>query len=148
MTMALPFRKPSAQPSVVLTHKTQKEKTMDDIKDKQILIHKVFGAESGQALKQCYFIRHGNTYTFYDKDGNEKAGDVKTGEDFSFTLDEVPDVHWTLSITNPVGPDKLIGKWNDSIDPAQADGEYQAQAGGTGEEEEDTNAASASGYAS
>ena len=121
---------------------------MDEAKDKQILIHKVFGAESGQALKECYFIRHGNTYTFYDKDGNEKAGDIKRGEDFWFTLDEVPDVNWTLSITNPEGPDKLIGKWNDSTNPIEADGEYQAQAGGTGEGEEDSNAASAGGYTS
>jgi len=120
---------------------------MDEIRDKQISIHEVIGGESGQALKDCYFIRHGNIYTFYDKDGNEKAGDVHVGQDFSFTLDELPDVKWTLSITNPEGPSKLSGKWNDSIDPAQADGEYQAQAGGTGEEE-DTSAASAGGYAS
>ena len=120
---------------------------MGDIKEKQIFIHEVIGGESGQALKDCYYIRHGNTYTFYDKDGNEKAVDVKIGEDFRFTLDGLPDVNWTLSITNPEGPDKLSGKWNDTIDPTQADGEYQAQAGGTGEGE-DTSAASAGGYSS
>lgn len=120
---------------------------MGETTDKQIFIHKVFGGESGKALIECYFIRHGNTYTFYDKDGNEKAGDVKAGKDFGFTLDEVPDVNWTLSITNPEGPDKLSGKWNDSTNPTEADGEYQAQAGGIGEEE-DTNAASAGGYTS
>lgn len=114
--------------------------------DKQILIHTITsGGESGEALINCYFIRHGNTYTFYDKDGNEKAGDIKVGEDFWFTLDELPNVNWTLSITNPEGPDKLTGKWNDSIDPSLADGSYQAQAGGSGEEG-DTSAASASGY--
>ena len=120
---------------------------MGDTKEKQIFIHNVIGGESGQALKECWFIRQGNTYSFYDKDGNEKAGDIKVGEDFRFTLDGMPDVNWTLSITNPEGPDKLSGKWNDSTNPTLADGEYQAQAGGTGEEE-DTNAASASGYAS
>ena len=120
---------------------------MGEIKDKQILIHAVIGGESGKALKECYFIRHGNTYTFFDKDGNEKAGDIKVGEDFSFTLDGMPDVNWTLSITNPEGPAKLSGKWKDSTNPIEADGEYQAQAGGTGEEE-DTSAASAGGYAS
>ena len=118
---------------------------MGETTDKQIFIHKIFGGESGQALIECYFIRHGNTYTLYHKDGNEKAGDVKTGKDFSFTLDEVPDVNWTLSITNPVGPDKLLGKWSDSSDPALADGSYQAEAGGSGDPEE-PNAASAGSY--
>jgi len=121
---------------------------MGDTNDKPIFIHAVIGGPSGEALIKCYFLRHGNTYTFFDKDGTEKASNIKVGEDFSFTLDGLPDVNWTLSITNPEGPEKLSGRWNDSIDPAQADGEYQAQAGGTGEEEEDTNAASAGGYPS
>lgn len=118
---------------------------MGDIQDKNILIHDVIGGESGQALIDCYFVRHGNTYTFYDSDGTEKATDIHVGKDFSFTLDRVPDINWTLSITNPVGPDKLLGKWNDSKDPALADGSYQAEAGGTGEEG-DANAATAGGY--
>ena len=122
---------------------------MADKNDKNIYIHNVIGGESGKALIDCYFVRQGNRYTFYDSDDTEKASDIKIGEEFSFHLDRVPDVTWTLSITNPVGPDKLLGKWNDSSDPAQVDGEYQAQAGGTGEEEGeegDTNAASAGGY--
>ncbi len=90
---------------------------MGDTKDKQISIHAVIGGPSGEALIKCYFIRHGNTYTFYDKDGNEKASNIKIDEDFRFTLDELPDVNWTLSITNPQGPDKLSGKWTDSILP-------------------------------
>jgi len=119
---------------------------MGDTKDKQIVIHEISsGGESGQALIDCYYIRHGNIYTFYDKDGTEKAGDIKVGEDFWFTLDELPHVNWTLSITNPEGPDKLAGKWNNSVDPSLADGSYQAQAGGSGEEG-DANAASVGGY--
>ena len=118
-----------------------------DTREKDILIRDIIGGESGRALINCYYLRHGNTYTFYDKDGNEKATDIKIGEDFSFTLDELPNVNWILSITNPHGPDRLDGKWNNSVDPSLADGEYQAQAGGVGEEgEEDTNAASAGGY--
>ncbi|HXQ36957.1 MAG TPA: hypothetical protein VN843_23295 [Anaerolineales bacterium] len=113
-----------------------------EAKDKNIKIHNVIGGISGKALIECYFNRHGNTYTFYDKDGNEKAADIKVGEDFWFTLDEVPDVNWTLSITNPVGPDRLLGKWSDSANPTLADGSYQAEAGGSGEEEE-PNVASA-----
>ena len=118
---------------------------MGETQDKKILIHAVIGGDSGKALIDCYFTRHGNTYTFFDKDGNEKAGDIKVGKEFSFKLDGLPHVDWTLSITNPVGPDKLNGKWNDSSDPSQADGSYQAEAGGSGEEE-DANAASAGGY--
>lgn len=115
--------------------------------DKQILIKEITsGGQQGDALINCYFIRHGNTYTFYDHDGNEKAGDIKVGEDFWFTLNDLPDVNWTLSITNPEGPDKLRGKWNDSANPTLADGSYQAEAGGSGEEEGDANAASAGGY--
>ena len=118
---------------------------MADKNDKNIYIHNVIGGESGKALIDCYFVRQGNTYTFYDSDGTEKATDIKVGEDFSFPLDHVPDVNWTLSITNPVGPDKLLGKWSDSSDPALADGSYQAEAGGSGDPEE-PNAASASSY--
>ena len=122
---------------------------MSDPKDTPIYIHEIIGGDSGKALIDCWFIRHGNTYSFYDKDGTEKASDVKVGESFPFTLDGMPDVDWTLAITNPVGPDKLRGTWTNTVDPTLADGEYQAQAGGTGEEEgedEDTNAASAGGY--
>ena len=114
-------------------------------KEKNIVIDQVIGGDSGQALIGCYYTRQGNTYSFYDKEGNEKATDIHVDQDFWFTLPQLPDVKWTLSITNPEGPDKLAGKWNDSTDPAMADGEYQAQAGGAGEEE-DSSAASASGY--
>ena len=119
---------------------------MSDIKDKQIVIkHIIGGGLSGEALKGCYFIRQGNIYTFYDQDGVEKAGNIKVGEDFRFTLDHPAGVDWTLSITNPEGPDKLTGKWNDSTNISQADGSYQAEAGGSGEEG-DADAASAAGY--
>jgi hypothetical protein len=118
---------------------------MADKNDKNIYIHNVIGGESGKALIDCFFVRQGNTYTFFDSDGTEKASDIKVGEDFSVQLDRVPDVNWTLSITNPVGPDKLLGRWNDSRDPALAEGSYQAEAGGSGDPEE-PNAASAGSY--
>lgn len=119
---------------------------MEETKDQDIVIKEITsGGQSGDALKGCYFVRHGNTYTFYDHSGNEKAGEIKIGEDFWFTLDDLPNVNWTLSITNPVGPGKLVGKWKDSSDPTLADGSYQAEAGGSGEEG-DANAASAAGY--
>jgi hypothetical protein len=121
---------------------------MGDTKDKEIIIkHITSGGLSGEALKGCWFIRHGNIYTFYDHDGVEKARDIHVGQHFSFTLDEAPDVNWTLSITNPEGPAKLTGSWKDSTNPALADGSYQAEAGGSGEEG-DADAASAAGYSS
>jgi len=118
---------------------------MADKNDQNIKIHNVIGGLSGKALIDCYFVRQGNKFSFYDKDGTEKASDIKIGEDFSFPLDRVPDVIWTLSITNPVGPDKLLGRWRDSSDPALAEGSYQAEAGGSGDPEE-PNAASAGSY--
>ena len=116
---------------------------MGDKQDKNIYIYNIIGGgPSGELLKGCYFIRQGNTYTFFDKHGEEKAGDIRGGKPFSFPMDGL---NWTLDITNPVGPDKLSGTWNDNIDPGLADGSYQAEAGGTGEEG-DANAASAGGY--
>jgi hypothetical protein len=121
---------------------------MGDTKDKEIIIkHISSGGLSGEALKGCYFMGQGNNYTFYDKDGNEKASKIKLGQPFSFVLDELKHVNWTLSITNPVGPDKLLGTWRNNIEPATADGSYQAEAGGSGEEG-DADAASAAGYSS
>lgn len=121
---------------------------MDETQDKEIVIKEITsGGVSGEALKGCYFVRHGNTYTFYDHDGIEKAGDIKVSEDFWFTLDDLPNVNWTLSITNPEGPAKLTGKWSNNADPSLADGSYQAEAGGSGEEG-DADAASAAGYSS
>jgi len=121
---------------------------MGDTKDKEIVINRITsGGLSGEALKGCYYMGQGNNYTFYDKDGNEKAGNIKVGKPFSFILDELQHVNWTLSITNPTGPDKLLGSWSNNVDPSLADGSYQAEAGGSGEEG-DANAASAAGYSS
>jgi hypothetical protein len=145
-TKALPNRKPSAQPSVVLTLKPQKEKNMDDVNEKRIVIDTVIGEPSGQQLLHCYFKEHGDTYNFHDKDHNVKGRDIKLDEQFRFTLDEDPDVTWSLTILKADGsPDrrKLIGSWNDNKDPSLADGEYQAQAGGSGEEEPTTASACA-----
>lgn len=117
---------------------------MDDLNEKRIVVESV-NPDSGGQLLQCYFKQHGNTYTFHDKDEKVKAGDIKLGEEFFFTLDEDPDVNWTMVITLAEHrPDRrtLFGNWNDSRNPSLADGEFQAQAGGSGEEEE-PNAASA-----
>jgi hypothetical protein len=118
---------------------------MGDPKDKNIYIHLVEGGDSGKDLLGCWYIRHGNTYDFYDKDRTRLKEGIKVDEPFEVVLDGLPDVHWNLAITNPVGPDKLAGIWSNNIDPTLADGSYQAEAGGTGEEE-DPHAASAGAY--
>lgn len=115
---------------------------MDDLKEKKIVVESVTPDSGGQLLK-CYFKQHGDTYTFHDKDDKVKASDIKLGEEFFFTLDEDQDVNWNMVITSAEHrPDrrKLSGNWGDSRDPSLADGEFQAQAGGSGEEEEPNTA--------
>jgi len=119
---------------------------MADPIEKRIVIDTVIGGDSGQRLLECYFKEHGDTYNFHDKDHNVKARDIKLNEEFCFNLDGDPGVDWCLVITKADGlPEsrKLVGTWNDQKDPSMADGEYQAQAGGSGEEEP----TSASAYA-
>ncbi len=115
---------------------------MGEKQDKNIVINNIVGGNSGQLLIGCYFTRHGNDYNFYDSEGTEKGTDITVNDPFHFKLDGID---WTLTITNPVGPDKLLGTWTDNVDPSAADGSYQAEAGGTGEEG-DPHAASAGAY--
>ena len=118
----------------------------DPLDPKKIVIDVVIGGTSGERLLKCYFKEHGDTYNFHDKDHSVKGRDIKLNEEFCFTLDGDPDVNWCLLINSAEGPPdtrKLTGNWNDGKDPSAADGEYQAQAGGSGEEEP----TSASAYA-
>lgn len=114
----------------------------DDKDDKKFYIDEVFGEEIGQLLKGCYYkLKNNGTYTFHDKDHTEKGRDITVPSEFKFKMDGID---WTLTL-NSNADEILKGGWWDGKDPANADGEYQAQAGGTGEEG-DTNAASAGGY--
>jgi len=117
----------------------------EEVKDKIYTIEHVFGGDIGQDLVGCYFkLKEDGKFTFHDKDKNPKAHDLGVPSSFSFRLDENPGIDWHLTLTEDTGK-MLTGGWQDGPDPANADGEYQAQAGGSGEEEE-PNAASAGGY--
>ena len=115
---------------------------MADISDK-IKIKEVSSPEADPLL-QCYFKpKQDGTYNFHDKDDRLKRRDITLGSEFSFVLDEVPGV-WHLVLDNdPADPNLYVGSWKTGTehDPSLADGTYQAEAGGAGEEE--PNAASA-----
>ena len=119
---------------------------MDDRTEKRIVIESFTGGEDGHQLLGCYFVQHGDSdsYSFYGKDEKLKAPDVRVGSEFQFTLDDSPGIDWTLTLAEvDQTPDrkKMRGGWNDSRDPALADGTYQAEAGGAGEEEPNASSA-------
>ena len=121
---------------------------MGDKKEKlTIVITSVSGPEEqGKHLVHCYYKpQSDDTYDFFDKEHKEKKKGVKIGEPFSFPLD----LHvYTLTLDpEPDKPEGYWGSWStrSSKDPSNAEGTYQAEAGGAGEEE-DPHAASAGGY--
>lgn len=75
-----------------------------------------------------------------------KGRDLRVGSDFSVHTDEKPGITWYPTLNSDAN-EVLTGNWFDGRDPSEADGTYQAQAGGSGAEE-DASAASAGGYAS
>ena len=109
--------------------------------EKRIPIKSFTGNEEGQNLVNCYFKQKPDgTYNFHDKDDKVKAQEITVGRAFRFELDEKPGVFWTLTLGSDAD-EILCGNWNDKDDPSLADGTYQAEAGGSGEEE--PNSASA-----
>lgn len=121
---------------------------MGDNNDNKIPIHGVAGGGHGPDLLNCYFTRNRNgTFDFFDKDGDPKHENIKIGAVFMFSLDEVPDVLWALSIAD--GSDTLVsGSWASVPAPPgiadEPDQTYTAQAGTPVDEKE--GAASASAY--
>lgn len=107
----------------------------EDDNDKTYTINAVSGgSDIGQDLIGCYFkLKADGKFTFHDKDKNPKAHDISVGSQFSFRLDENPGIDWHLTLGEET-EEFLRGGWQDGPDPAEADGEYQAQAGGSGEE--------------
>jgi hypothetical protein len=119
---------------------------MPEFANNKIRIHEVNKPE-GDQLIFCYFkLKPDGTYNFHDRDDKVKARDITLDKPFHFRLDEDPETLWTLILTSivddPTGV-KLSGGWSksNSKNPSLEDGTYQAQAGGSGEEE--PNAASA-----
>jgi hypothetical protein len=120
---------------------------MGDESDKKLVIDAFTGAAYGHHLLGCYFkVKNDGKFTFHDKDDHVKGRDIRVGSDFSFTLDEDPGVTWRLTLNSDAN-EVLTGNWSDGRDPSEADGTYQAEAGGSGAEE-DASAASAGGCAS
>lgn len=120
----------------------------DDKDDKKLYIDEVIGGEIGQLLIDCYFkLKPDGKYTFHEQNHAIKGHDIQVGSEFTFRLDQDPLILWHLTVTSNDGK-VLKGNWWDGKDASAADGEYQAQAGGTGEEgeEDESNAASAGGY--
>lgn len=120
---------------------------IDDDNKKNITIESFSGGPSGADLKGCYFRyrKATGTYDFHDKDDKEKCKDLSVGSGCSFTLDETPDITWSIVLTEPCTELIVNGDWGNSVkvDTGEEGGTFQAQAGGTFE---DASAASASSY--
>ena len=119
---------------------------MDD-DTKKIRINVVQGGDSRdqQALKRNYFYPTGenNTYEFFDPGDDQIVTAppvLVTGENFSFTLKEMPDVTWTISNFD-INDQTATGNWTNTHKIELDDGEFHAQAGGGAEE--DTSSAAA-----
>jgi hypothetical protein len=89
----------------------------------------------GDDLKGCYFkLQPNGGFNFHSKDDHVQIRNVCVGSTFSFSLDHLPDLTWTLTIRS-AALDRVDGSWSDGKDTA-GEGTYQAQAGGTVEGEE------------
>ena len=120
---------------------------MGEESDKKIVIDAFTGGAVGHDLLGCYFkLKNDGKFTFHDKHDHVKGRDIRVGSDFSFSLDERPDIRWHLTLNSDAN-EVLTGNWSDDRDPSEADGTYQAEAGGSGAEE-DASSASSGGYAS
>jgi hypothetical protein len=121
---------------------------MADEKDSNshIVVDGFTGGASGTDLIECYFKRkHDGTYTFHDKDDKEKCKDLTCNGNpsCSFSLDEEPNITWTLTLTT-CSVDLVEGNWSNTVSNPEGEegGTFTAQ-GGTIDAE---TAASASSY--
>ena len=120
---------------------------MGDESDKKIVIEAFTGGADGHNLLGCYFKpKNDGKFNFHDKGNHVKGRDLRVGSVFSFTLEEKPGTTWHLSLNSDAN-EVLTGNWSDGRDTTEADGTYQAEAGGSGAEE-DASSASSGGYAS
>ena len=107
---------------------------MDDDNDKKFVIFSVSDPRADDLIGCYYKSKPENSYNFHGRDDKVKARDIKPDDkDFSFRLDDNPDILWTLNLS-PDSGGILTGNWSDDRDPALEDGTYQAQAGGTAED--------------
>lgn len=123
---------------------------MSDIRENDIPIKSVSSSDADPLLKCFFRLKQDGTYTFYEKPDKVKRRDIELGSEFSVLLDQFPDALWHLTLNRdpePTVPEKYFGTWRNASDqnPSLAEGTYQAEAGGTGEEG-DESAASAGSY--
>ena len=113
---------------------------MADI-DTQIIIDQFTGPSDGELLLGCYFVlKTGvDVYDFFAPDGTPKGRNIRVDSEFTFELDGIT---WHLTLSSD-SDEILTGNWVGQKEPAMADGTYQAQAGGSGEEEPNTSSACA-----
>ena len=113
---------------------------MADNDNQRIGIYAVNKPE-GHELVLCYFKRKaGGTYNFHNPEHVKKADDIEFNKAFSCKLHDDQQTIWTLTLSpvdgDPTG-EQFQGTWSksDNSDPSLEDGTYQAQAGGTMEED-------------
>ena len=112
----------------------------DDSDNDKMRIYEV-NKPDGDELLLCYFKPKSNgTYTFHNPEHVKKADDITFDKPFTCKLHDDQPTEWTLTLepdsTDPIGK-KYRGTWSKSNDndPTLEDGTYQAQAGGTLEED-------------
>ena len=113
---------------------------MADMDNDRITIHEVNSPEAHELVK-CYFKpKSGGTYNFHNPEHVKKAEDITFDKSFSCKLHDDQQTVWTLTLhpmdDDPTG-EKFGGTWakSNGNDPSLEDGTYQAQAGGTLEED-------------
>jgi len=111
---------------------------MADIEKDKISIYEVNKPEAHELVK-CYFKPKSNgTYNFHNPEHVKKAEDVTFDKPFTCKLHDDQSTVWTLTLEpDDTDPEKFRGTWSKSNDndPSLEDGTYQAQAGGTFEED-------------
>lgn len=121
--------------------------------DKKIPIETVKGGGIGDDLLESYFKFKDGKYKYFDKDNSEKSpsGGIAAGGSFSFQLDEVTGIQWTLTIDPSSTANLVTGEWSEVPIPpppgwsggltADPDQTFTAQSSGI--EEDSDSAASA-----
>ena len=116
---------------------------------KKIRINDVQGGDSRdqQALKRNYFYPTGvnDTYQFFDPGDDLIVTNppvVATGYSFSFTLQEMPEITWTISNFD-IDNLSATGSWNNTHRIDLDEGHFQAQSGPGAEPEDAASSATA-----
>ena len=111
---------------------------MAEIKKNEIKIISASG-DAESTLVDCYYMpKPDGEFNFHYKDGKVKRRDIQLDQEFSFVLEEAPEKLWHLVLHHdPADPSVYWGNWRTGVVQGRSleDGTYQAQAGGTFEED-------------